>query len=409
MGHARCLNVRCHHVTVSQPTGGNSPSIQGSLRPVSGSWAWRRGRLLPEGGRTGRDASAIGMGDTTYHAMVFTEGDIDNDGRFEPLAADMKPYGSGADIDAACAPVLPPDAGRRTPTTRDGPDIRQCPPGAGRGRRVPQPRGRGRGRRHRLEGWNWSAQFGGLGYDGDLDLFTVNGMVGEAFGYLLGAELLLTGWPSATQPPDHPQSHPHHHHRHRAVRERPVGRPGEAAGRQDNRRSVRFHRPRTSSGPTVAQLHDLSSFLKCTPKSAFILAPPLGASLKAGGGVLVMFLQCHGEAIARAAKRLRTDLMVSSRAWRTGFTTCREREIEYWVQLTRGGRAQRNFHGCDVGIERLDVDGGDAVAKCVRCLRVFDRKEVALALILFIIAGEYVAYLVEEHFELGFVGCHLGR
>ena len=44
-------------------------------------------------------------------------------------------------------------------------------------------------------GWNWSAQFGGLGYDGDLDLYTVNGMVGEAFGYLPGAELLLTGWP----------------------------------------------------------------------------------------------------------------------------------------------------------------------------------------------------------------------
>ena len=44
-------------------------------------------------------------------------------------------------------------------------------------------------------GWNWSAQFGGLGYDGDLDLYMVNGMVGEAFGYLPGAELLLTGWP----------------------------------------------------------------------------------------------------------------------------------------------------------------------------------------------------------------------
>ena len=34
-----------------------------------------------------------------------------------------------------------------------------------------------------------------VGYDGDLDLYTVNGMVGEAFGYLPGAELLLTGWP----------------------------------------------------------------------------------------------------------------------------------------------------------------------------------------------------------------------
>ena len=105
MGHARYLNVRCHHVTVSQPTGGNSPSIQGSLRPVSGSWAWRRGRLLPEGGPTGRDASAIRIGDTTYHAMAFAEGDIDTHGRFEPLAADMMPYDSGADIDTAWGPV----------------------------------------------------------------------------------------------------------------------------------------------------------------------------------------------------------------------------------------------------------------------------------------------------------------
>ena len=32
--------------------------------------------------------------------MAFAEGDIDNDGRFEPLAADMQPYRSGADVDA---------------------------------------------------------------------------------------------------------------------------------------------------------------------------------------------------------------------------------------------------------------------------------------------------------------------
>ena len=189
MGHARYLNVRCHHVTVSQPTGGNSPSIQGSLRPVSGSWAWRRGRLLPEGGRTDRDASAIRMGDTTYHAMAFAEGDIDNHGRFEPLAADMKPYGSGADIDPAWGPVLPPDAGRLLRgTARTYANALQVRDAAGAFRN------RVAGVGVDATGWNWSAQFGGLGYDGDLDLYTVNGMVGEAFGYLPGAELLLTGW-----------------------------------------------------------------------------------------------------------------------------------------------------------------------------------------------------------------------
>ena len=155
---------------------------------MSGSWAWRRGRLLPEGGRTGRDASAIRMGDTTYHAMAFAEGDIDNHGRFEPFPADMKPYGSGADIDAACAPVLPPDAyytGRPEHT----------PISSSRGTRPARSANRVAGVRRRRTGWNWSAHFGGLGYDGDLDLYTVNGMVGEAFRYLLGAELLLTGSP----------------------------------------------------------------------------------------------------------------------------------------------------------------------------------------------------------------------
>ena len=188
MGHARYLNVRCHHVTVSQPTGGNSPDSQGSLRRVSGSWAWRRGRLLPEGGRTGRDASAIRMGDTTCHAMAFAEGDIDNHGRFEPLPADMKPYGSGADIDAACAPVLPPDAYY---TGRPGhtPMRSRCGTRPARSATAWPASGVD------ATGWNWSAQFGGLGYDGDLDLYTVNGMVGGAFGYLPGAELLLTGWP----------------------------------------------------------------------------------------------------------------------------------------------------------------------------------------------------------------------
>ena len=188
MGHARCLNVRCHHVTVSSLPAATHRICKDPFVRCQDSWAWRRGRLLPEGGRTGRDASAIRMGDTTCHAMAFAEGDIDNHGRFEPLVADMKPYGSGADIDAACAPVLPPDAYY---TGRPGhtPMPSRCGTRPARSATAWPASGVD------ATGWNWSAQFGGLGYDGDLDLYAVNGMVGEAFGYLPGAELLSTGWP----------------------------------------------------------------------------------------------------------------------------------------------------------------------------------------------------------------------
>ncbi len=98
----------------------------------------------------------------------------------------MKPYGSGADIDAACAPVLPPDAYY---TGRPGhtPMPSRCGTRPARSATAWPASGVD------ATGWNWSARFGGLGYDGDLDLYTVNGMVGVAFGYLPGAELLLTG------------------------------------------------------------------------------------------------------------------------------------------------------------------------------------------------------------------------
>ena len=89
----------------------------------------------------------------------------------------MKPYRSGPDVHAAWGPVRAPDAHDtgRAPDLRQHLELRDAA-GAFRNRVGPASG-------VDATGWNWSAQFGDLDNDSSLDLFTVNGMVGEAFGY----------------------------------------------------------------------------------------------------------------------------------------------------------------------------------------------------------------------------------
>ena len=114
--------------------------------------------------------------------MSLDAGDIDNDGRMELLATDMKPYLTDEDARRAWEPLdLPP-----------APDPAQID------RNVLQVAGSDGTYRERgiewgidASGWSWSSKFGDLDNDGFLDAYIVNGMIAvELFEHLPGDELV---------------------------------------------------------------------------------------------------------------------------------------------------------------------------------------------------------------------------
>ena len=119
---------------------------------------------------------------TPTNTMSYAAGDVDNDGRFELFAADMKPYRDDAETRAAWG-----DLGTASP-----PDEVQV------NANVLLAAGAEGGYRDRAEaagvdatGWSWSAKFGDLDGDGYLDLYVVNGVITvEVFGHLPGDELV---------------------------------------------------------------------------------------------------------------------------------------------------------------------------------------------------------------------------
>ena len=120
----------------------------------------------------------------THNTMGFASGDIDNDGRLELFAADMSPYRSGADVDAAWATLLPPEGAEQPPGNQIVANVLYAADAAGNFvNRAP-------GAGVAATGWTWSVQFGDLDNDGFLDLYAVNGMVGKVFEHLPDAELV---------------------------------------------------------------------------------------------------------------------------------------------------------------------------------------------------------------------------
>lgn len=124
--------------------------------------------------------------ETSLSTMSFDAGDINNDGRLEFFAADMKPESRQPNILAAWQPVL--DRLLRSPRL---PNDRQIIANV---LQTPQADGYlNQAQTYGVEatGWSWSAKFGDLDNDGFLDLYVVNGMMAlDIFQHLPNAELV---------------------------------------------------------------------------------------------------------------------------------------------------------------------------------------------------------------------------
>ena len=124
--------------------------------------------------------------ETAQNTMSFAVGDIDNDGRAELFAADMKPYPETPETMAAWSPLMEMMADADIPGDQQIiENVLQVPAAAGA--YINQAGARGL----QASGWSWSAQFGDLDHDGFLDLYIVNGMAAEEmFSHLPGDELV---------------------------------------------------------------------------------------------------------------------------------------------------------------------------------------------------------------------------
>ena len=139
-------------------------------------------------GADGGFARAEPFAVTTHSTMSLDQGDVDNDGRPEIFAADMKPYSEADMMDMM--PVM--DDMMEGMTRQSVGEDRQAMENMLQFQVAP-------GAYLDLApdwgvdgtGWSWSSKFGDLDNDGFLDLYSVNGMIEETlFGHMPNHELL---------------------------------------------------------------------------------------------------------------------------------------------------------------------------------------------------------------------------
>lgn len=130
--------------------------------------------------------AAAPFASTSRNTMSLDLGDIDNDGSPEIFSADMKPYDQRIGTLVAWLPMM--QIMKRKVERPDGQLNENALQVRGADGRY---HNQGYARGADATGWSWSSKFGDLDNDGFLDIYAVNGMVGEGiFDHLPNRELI---------------------------------------------------------------------------------------------------------------------------------------------------------------------------------------------------------------------------
>jgi hypothetical protein len=153
-------------------------------------YAWLQAPPLspPSGGMKGGEWVETAVFSTTTHStMSFDWGDIDNNGRAELFASDMRPYADDPQTLAAWQPLM--ESMMNDPHLPGDPQVMENV----LQRRETNARFADEASQYGLEatGWSWSGKFGDLDQDGFVDLYVVNGfMEMTTFAHLPSHELV---------------------------------------------------------------------------------------------------------------------------------------------------------------------------------------------------------------------------